>query len=195
MGLLNQQAVHQWCDSIFLSTLVVCSVALCPGAAMGQAAPAPLPPAYEGSAEFAFIGTTGNASAQTIGLGGELILRPVEWAVRNKAAYMRNKADGVLTAEAFQYLLRGERLLNPRTAVFGEDTYFQDRFAGIAHRNSIVGGIAYKLIDLASHSLAVDGGLGHLNEERLSGDDISSTTYLGFENTDTNTAIALVAKF
>ena len=245
-----------------MSTLVACAVGLCPVAAHGQAAPAaapaPPPPAYEGSAEFAFLATTGNASAQTLGLGGELILRPEKWVVRNKAAFMRNKTDGVLTAKVFQYLIRGERLLTPRTAAFGQDTYFQDRFAGVAHRNSLLGGVAFKLIDRASHLLSVDGGLGYLNEERLTGDDVSSASYafggayrwklsptaeftddarytatfddasdwrvdqtlaivarltslfslkasntvryahtpvIGFENTDTNTAIALVAKF
>ena len=42
-------------------------------------APAPPPPEREGSAEFAFVGTTGNSSTQTIGLGGEFIYRPVPW--------------------------------------------------------------------------------------------------------------------
>jgi putative salt-induced outer membrane protein YdiY len=262
MGLPNQRSVRRWCDSIFVSTLAACAVTWCPAVARAQAAPAaapaPPPPAYEGSAEFAFLGTTGNASAQTIGVGGELILRPEKWVVRNKAAFMRNKTDGVLTAKVFQYLIRGERLLTPRTAAFGQDTYFQDRFAGVAHRNSLLGGVAFKLIDRASHLLSVDGGLGYLNEERLTGDDVSSASYAfggayrwklsptaefsddarytatfddasdwrvdqtlaivarltslfslkasnsvryantpvpGFKNTDTNTAIALVAKF
>src|SRR5690349_17777069 len=122
MERLNQPGVRRWRHVLFLSVLVGCAVGFRPAAALGQAAAAPgaepPPPAHEGSAEVAYLATTGNASAQTLGIGGEVIWRPMPWVVRNKAAFLRNKADGVLTAEAFQYLIRGERLLNPRTSVF-----------------------------------------------------------------------------
>jgi putative salt-induced outer membrane protein YdiY len=150
---------------------------LCPSLALAQAAPPPPPPAREGSVEFAFIGTTGNSSTETIGLGGEVILRPTLWVVKNKAAFIRNESNSELTAESFQYLFRTERVLTTRASAFGEYTYFHDEFAGIAHRNAVVGGIAYKLIDLPSQKLSVDAGLGYLNEHRLRGSDVSSGTY------------------
>jgi len=69
--LLNVHPMKQIARS--LATLLL---ALSPTMALAQApAPAP-PPAREGSVDFAFIGTTGNSSTQTIGLGGEVIVRP-----------------------------------------------------------------------------------------------------------------------
>jgi len=237
-----------------------CVWTLCAVPALAQAPPppAPPPPAHEGSVEFAFIGTTGNSSTQTIGVGGEAIVRPNLWVVRNRATFVRNESAGILTAESFQYLFRTERLLTSRAAALGEYTYFRDEFAGIEHRHAVVGGLSYKVVNQTVQVLAVDGGLGYLNEHRLVGPDVSSATYAfggayalklsptaeltedlrfigtfalgddwrvaniiaiaarittlfslkashsiryvnlpvpGFKNTDTNTAIALVAKF
>ena len=157
------------------SVVVACVFALCPTPAFSQAAPPP--PAREGSVEFAFIGTTGNASTQTIGLSGEAIVRPDRWVIRNRAAFVRNESDSELTAESFLYLFRTERVLNPRTSAFGDYAYFRDEFAGIEHRNGVLGGISYKLVDRAAHLLSVDGGLGYLNEKRAVGPDVSSPTY------------------
>ena len=82
-----------------------------------------------------------------------------------------------MTAESFQYLFRTERVLRPRTAAFGEYVFFRDEFAGILHRNAVVGGIVYTVVNRAAHVLSVDGGLGYLNEHRLTDADVSSATY------------------
>ena len=105
------------------SVLAACVVGFSPALAFAQAtppAPAPPPPAREGSLEFAYVGTTGNASTETIGLGGELILRPDRWVVRNKAAFVRNESDATLTAESITYLFRAERVLSTRSSAFGD---------------------------------------------------------------------------
>ena len=46
-----------------------------PAFAQAPAAPPP-PPKHEGSAEFALVGTSGNTTTRTVGLGGDLTLRP-----------------------------------------------------------------------------------------------------------------------
>ena len=97
-------------------------------------APPPLPK-QEGTAEFAFVGTTGNASTQTIGLNGEFIVRPEQWVVTNKASFIRNESESELTAQSFGYLFRAARTFSPRLSGFGEYAYFRDEFAGVAHRN------------------------------------------------------------
>jgi putative salt-induced outer membrane protein YdiY len=163
------------------TTLSLC-VLLClplPLFAQAPAAPAapPPPPKQEGSAEFAFVGTTGNASTQTIGLNGELIVRPEQWVVTNKASFIRNEAESELTAQSFGYLLRAARTFSPRLSAFGEYGYFRDEFAGVAHRNSLVGGVSYKIVDLPKHLFFADAGLGYVNEQRLAGDDVSSATW------------------
>lgn len=147
-------------------------------AASATSAQAPPPPPYrEGTAEFAFVGTTGNASAQTIGLAFGLILRPDGWVVTNRASYLRNESEGETTANALLYGFRAEHTLTPRLSAFGEYGYFRDEFAGVSHRNTVVGGVTYKLVDTARHLLAVDGGLGYLNEQRLVPPDVSTGVY------------------
>jgi len=97
--------------------------------------------------------------------------------VKNRVAFIRNKAEDVKTAESLLYGLRTERTINPRLAAFGEYVYFHDAFAGVDHRNGVTGGLMFKLVDTAVHHLSVDAGLGYLNEQRLAGDDVSSATY------------------
>lgn len=165
-----------------VKTILCLCVLLClPLPALAQAPPAaaapPPPPKQEGSAEFAFVGTTGNASTQTIGLNGELIVRPEQWVITNKAAFIRNESESELTAQSFGYLFRAARAFSPRLSAFGEYGYFRDEFAGIAHRNALVGGVSYKIVDLPKHLFFADGGLGYINERRLKGDDVSSATW------------------
>ena len=162
-----------------VSMLAVGVLALSPGVARAQSAPPPAdppPPAREGSAELAYISTTGNASTQTFSVGGELIVRPTQWVVRNKFGFLRNESSGAVTAKSLEYRARAERVLSPRASAFGEYNYFQDEFAGVSHRNALVAGVAYKVVDFASQKLSVDGGLGYLNEQRTSGPDVSSGT-------------------
>jgi len=164
---------------IVLLCVLVClplpAFAQTPAAAPG--APPPPPPKQEGTAEFAFVGTTGNASTQTIGLNGEFIVRPEQWVITNKAAFIRNESESELTAQSFGYLFRAARALSPRASAFGEYAYFRDEFAGVANRNSLVGGISYKIVDLPKHVFFTDAGLGYMNERRLAGDDVSSATW------------------
>src|SRR5579872_5838256 len=82
--------------------------------------PAAPPPEREGSAEFSFVGTTGNSSTQTIGLGGELIYRPDDWETKLKINYVRNEADDVLRAQSFVATLRAQRPIEPRLSGYGQ---------------------------------------------------------------------------
>ena len=164
-----------------MKTVVWLCVLVClplPAFAQAPAAAAPPPPPrQEGTAEFAFVGTTGNASTQTIGLNGEFIVRPEQWVITNKASFVRNESESELTAQSFGYLFRAARTLSPRASVFGEYAYFRDEFAGVLNRNSLVGGVSYKVVDLPKHLFFTDAGLGYMNESRLSGDDVSSATW------------------
>ncbi len=161
--------------------LLLCALVCLPLPALAQAPAAPAapppPPRHEGTAEFAFVGTTGNASTQTIGLNGELIVRPEQWVITNKASFIRNESESELTAQSFGYLFRAARTLSPRLSAFGEYAYFRDTFAGVAHRNSLVGGLSYKLVNAPRHLVFADAGLGYMNEQRLEGDDVSSATW------------------
>lgn len=144
------------------------------------AAPAPPPPPErEGSAEFAFVGTTGNSSTQTIGLGGELIYRPSPWEARLKLNYVRNESEDELKAQSFVLTLRAQRPLRPLLSGYAQYGYQRDRFAGILNRNTVEGGVAYTALDQAPQKLVVDGGLGYAHETRLLGDNLSTATLGG----------------
>ena len=139
--------------------------------------PPPPPPLREGSAEFAFVGTSGNSSTQTIGAGGEFIYRPAPWELKTTVKYVRNESEDELKAESFLAIFRVQRALTPRLAAYGQYGYQRDRFAGILNRNAVEGGLAYTLVERSPHKLVVDAGLGYAHEDRLTGDDLSTATF------------------
>lgn len=151
-------------------TLIVCS-------ARAQAQAPPPPPKHEGTAEAAFVGVSGNAASNTFGLGGEFVARPGTWMFRHKASFIRNEAGGHVTAQAILYTPRAEHRLNDRVGLFAEYVYFRDRFAGIANRNAVTGGVSLKVVNQKTQTLALDLGAGYLNEERLAGPNVSSAIY------------------
>lgn len=150
---------------------------LAPVAVAAQApAPPPPPPLTEGTAEFAYVGTSGNSSTESIGLGGEYIYRPDQWVVSTKAAYVRNKSDEELKAESFDLVFKAARTLSPRLSAFGRYGFLHDRFAGIEARNVVEAGLSYVLVNAAPHSLAVDGSFGYAHESRVVPPDLSDPT-------------------
>jgi putative salt-induced outer membrane protein YdiY len=166
-------AAALWC------VLAAPSIVLAQPPAPTPAQPPPPPPPQEGTAEFSFVGTTGNAPTSALGLGGEYISRrPERWVFRAKANYVRNESEDELKAEAFKALFRATRTLTDRLSVFGEYGYLHDQFAGIDHRNTIDGGITYTLVRPQPHQLDLDAGLGYAHESRLIGDDISTAQAL-----------------
>ena len=159
-------------------TFVACLAA--PAQAQAQAPPAapPPPPRHEGAAEVAFVGVTGNASTNTFGVGYEMIARPTPWVFRQRLSFVRNEAAGVLTAKSFLYHPRVERTITPRVSAFGDYAFFRDRFAGVSSRNAATGGVSLALVTGDRHTLSADVGLGYLDEQRLTGADVSSATYV-----------------
>jgi putative salt-induced outer membrane protein len=138
--------------------------------------PPPPPPKREGSAEFAFVGTSGNSSTETIGVGGEYIYRPSPWETSVKLKYVRNESDDELKAQSFVLTLRAQRPIKPKLAAYTQYGHQRDRFAGILHRNAIEAGLAYSWIERAPHKLSVDAGLGYAHEDRLAGNNLSTAT-------------------
>ena len=129
------------------------------------------PPRHEGTAELSHVGTSGNSSTQTIGLGGEFICRPDQWVITNKAAFVRNKSESELTAETV-YFQGGADDLLPAGGLWPDD-YFRDEFAGMLHRHSLLGGVQHKIVELSEHLVTADGGLGYVNEQRSPGGPVA----------------------
>jgi putative salt-induced outer membrane protein YdiY len=146
---------------------------LLPIRAFAQAAP---PPAREVTADLSFVGTSGNSSTQSIGIGGALIQRLDPWELTMKTAYIRNESASTLQAESFSLALGGARALSPRVSLFVRHGYLRDRFAGIDNRNNPEGGVSYIAITTTPHKLVVDAAVGYANEVRVTGPDLSSGT-------------------
>ena len=150
-----------------------------PPAAPAPPPPPPPPPKVEGSGEFAFVNTTGNAQSTSIGLRGEVIYRPAPWMLKTRAGFVRLESDEALEAQSFAFLFRAERALTPRLSLFSEYNYLRDLFAGIEHKNLVSGGVSYKLLDTPRQKLVLDGGAGVSGEQRLVGDDVTAAVLLG----------------
>jgi putative salt-induced outer membrane protein len=165
--------------AIFIKATVVALIVLSLSPLALAQTPPPPPPEREGSAEFAFVGTTGNSSTQTVGLGGELIYRPAPWETKFKVNYVRNEAEDQLKAQALVLSLRAQHPIQPRLSGYGQYGYQRDRFAGILDRNAVEAGLVYALLQEAPHKLIVDAGLGYANEQRLLGNNLSTATLSG----------------
>jgi putative salt-induced outer membrane protein len=141
---------------------------------VAQQQPPPPPPPREGSAEVSFVGTSGNASTNALGLAGEYIVREAPWKYTAKAAYVRNESEGLLNAQSFVAGFRATRTMTDRISVFGQYGYLRDTFAGVEHRNVIDAGVQYAAIRPNPHQLDLEAGIGYANEQRIVGDDLSA---------------------
>jgi len=142
-------------------------------------APPPPPPRKEGSGEIAFVNTAGNAESTSLGVRGEFIYRPDPWLLKMRGAFVRLESEDELEAQSFTWLLRGERSLRPRLSMYAQHDYLRDLFAGIEHKNVVSGGLSFKAIETARHTLVLDGGLGVSSEKRVVDDDVTSAVVLG----------------
>src|SRR5262245_57008156 len=108
------------CALAMIVTLLVPARVVC-----GQtpAAPPEPPPRLEASAQFTFLDTSGNASTQSIGGGGDFIWRPTPWTYNGKLIFAQSEAEDELTARSIAGLFRAGRALNPKLAVYGQYDY------------------------------------------------------------------------
>ncbi len=156
--------------NVFVMSLSLLSQA---GAPAQPAAPPP-PPAFEGSAEFSYVGTSGNSDTKSLGMGTELIFRPAAWTITSKAALVRSEDSGVTKAQSATVSTQAERKLRDGFSIFGSHEYIRNRFAGINHRNSVEAGLTYAALRTDRQQLDVEAGLGYANEHRLAAPNRSS---------------------
>jgi putative salt-induced outer membrane protein YdiY len=134
----------------------------------------PPAPVREGKLEVSMVATSGNARSQSIGLAAEATLRPSPWVLKMQAGFVRNEAEGVVSAKSLRTLARAARVLRPGIEAFGQHVYLRDLFSGVEHRNSIDAGLSYRLIASNRHQLATDAGFGYLREARATDDRLST---------------------
>lgn len=164
-----------------LRAVALCTVLCLPAVAGAQSAapaPPPPPPVREGTAEASFVSTSGNTDTQALGLGADVVYRPSPWILKWKAAFVRQKSNGELSAQSLLFAMRAERPITARASAFGEYGYLRNTFSGVQQRHTISGGLSYLLVSDARQQLKADGGLGYTNERRATPPDISTALFL-----------------
>lgn len=136
--------------------------------------PPPPPPAFEGSAEFSFVGTSGNSQSRSLGAGLVLMFRPGGWTISSKSSLVRSEDSGHVKAQSAVIATEARRSLSTRASVFGSHEYLRNRFAGFTHRNAMVLGLTYAVVANARQSLTFKTGAGYASERRLVGDNLST---------------------
>ena len=162
-------------------TVAVCAQA---GVTLAQTTPPTTPPpappaAFEGSAEFSFVGTSGNSATRTLGTATTLVFRPRAWEITSKASMVRSEDRGTVRAQSTTISTKVARDLTPRLALSTNHKYARDRFAVIDRRNTIEAGLAYDAVDSERHTLTLDAGIGYANEQRQVGRDLSTAIGTG----------------
>jgi putative salt-induced outer membrane protein YdiY len=159
--------------AIGLFCLYACVI---PDLALAQTSPPP--PRLEQRFETAYVGVAGNSSSNTFSVGADFVARPDSWLVRDKFSFVRNQADGVLAAKAFEYASRVQKTLNERASTFAEYDFFRDPFAGVIRRQAGTIGFALNALTRSTQAVHFDLGAGYTNERRQTGENVSSGSYL-----------------
>jgi len=160
------------------------------GVARAQTPPPEPPPRLEASGQFSFLGTTGNASSQAAGAGGDFTWRPDPWIHNGKFVFAQNETDGDLTARSFAALFRSSRKINERLSAYGQYDFLWDTFAGVDQRHIVEGGISYLAVNRAPHTVRLDGGIGYLYEnnpdEHFDSATLSAAAFYRYEISKTS---------
>jgi putative salt-induced outer membrane protein YdiY len=142
-----------------------------------QAPPPPPPPNHETNAEVSFVGTTGNSSTNSIGIGLGRLDHIDGWLFTSKLAYVNNSSDGEQKAESITLAFQGAKILTRKLSVFAKYGFLHDRFAGIESRQTLAAGEAYIFVETKRHKLTADGALGYQSEEQTVPPTVKSGTW------------------
>lgn len=134
-----------------------------------QYSPVPLsPPPFEGRGELSFVSTGGNASAQTLGVSGEMTRRAGRATTNARGSFIRSESNDIESARVLSVLARHGVRLSDRVEAYGRGGYLRDIFSGIEHRVNADAGLSYVTRQPPQRALKFDFGLGATRENRTS---------------------------
>ncbi len=136
------------------------------GAVVAQEAP-PSPPSWSGEGGLSFIKTSGNSETSTFGATLKLFHDEGPWRIGISGGYLRSSDSDVKTAERTEGLLRAERGLGERFALYGQLSYLRNPFAGIDGEETLESGGLYKLARGPKHFLSTSAALAYTWQQRL----------------------------
>jgi putative salt-induced outer membrane protein len=133
--------------------------------------PAPdLPPSkFTGSAELAIAVTTGNTTTRNINTALDLSQQWGHWSLDFKGRYFGNSNDSNMTAEQTSLELKGLRSLTPRSDLFTDLYFLNNRFSGIEYQVTPDFGFGYEWIFSDPLQLRTETALGATAEKNTKG--------------------------
>jgi len=143
----------------------------------GAQTPADQQPHHVTSAEVSFVGTSGNSSTESVGIGLSRTDQIDGWLVASKGAYVHNSSFGETKAESVALSLQAGKIVTRKLSMFARYGFLHDRFAGIESRNTVALGEAYILVDNPRNRFTADGAFGYANEERTTAPTTETATW------------------
>lgn len=132
--------------------------------------PASPPPAkkWKDSAEASFVNANGNSKAATTS-GKEAFSYQFDGKTKLdlEGGGLGSRSQGVVTAEQYYALEKGERLWDARDYVFEQYRWDRNRFARIAHRHDASVGVGREIRKTKQDLWTAEAGPGYVIEQRI----------------------------
>lgn len=157
------------CGFVLLA-LVAAGSAAAEDAPTVAAADPPKPSPWSGSLAAGYVRTSGNSDSTSLSARFALNYAGPSWGNQFSASLLNGAKDGITTDERYSVADKVTYNLSDRSYLFGNGSYDNDRFAGIAERYVLTGGYGRHVIATATQTLDLEGG-GGFNRTRERGTD------------------------
>lgn len=135
------------------------------------------PVSMTGGANAGLVQTAGNTDVNSLRLDADVAIR--EHANRYTASAIVNQADdrGVDTADNWTTSFNYDRFLTERLFLNANAIFTGDSFRDLDLRTALGGGVGYQLLQGPRVELTVNGGIGWVNEDLITGEDTDYTAF------------------
>jgi putative salt-induced outer membrane protein len=161
-----------------LRTLAVIAALVLPITALAQDKEEPEGP-WSGKASVGYLATSGNTDNSTLNSAFEVGYTVDKWAHLFTASAINATENDVTTAEAYDAGWKSERRITDHDFLFVRLDWRKDRFGGFDTQFSQTVGYGRRLIDMDSHKLNAELGIGARQSEAQDGTSDSETILRG----------------
>ncbi len=158
--------MHFRLQKIPLRVIGSCSLLLVAVAATALADDAPAPPAppppspWSGSLAAGYVRTSGNSDSTSLSAKFALNYTGVTWGNQFAASALDGSKDRLTTDERYSLADKVTYNLSPKDYLFGNGTYDNDRFAGVAERYVLAAGYGRHVFATPTQTLDLEAGAG-----------------------------------